>query len=106
MTPLFARTARRVAALLGLAAMLLPGPAVAAQAAPVGTASTSERVDLNTATVAELAALPGMGREYARRVIVHRPYSAKNQLVTRGILPEAAYAAVAPYVIAHRVTKK
>jgi DNA uptake protein ComE-like DNA-binding protein len=40
-------------------------------------------LDINTATLAQLTALPGMGDAYARRVIAARPYTAKNQLVTR-----------------------
>lgn len=60
------------------------------------------RVDLNTASFAELHALPGMGNEYVRRVIAGRPYSAKNQLVSRGILPQDEYGRIASLVVAHR----
>jgi competence protein ComEA len=61
-------------------------------------------LDLNTATFAQLRALPGMGDEYARRIIRNRPYTAKNQLSTRGILPQTVYLEIAPFVVARRVS--
>ena len=60
------------------------------------------KLDLNTASAQQLAALPGMGREYVKRVIAGRPYTAKNQLATRGILPQGAYLKLADRVVAHR----
>jgi len=62
-------------------------------------------LDINTATPAQLKALPGMGDAYVRRVIAGRPYTAKNQLVTRGILPQQVYAKFQNGIIAHRTTK-
>jgi hypothetical protein len=50
-------------------------------------------VDINTATAAQLQALPGMGAEYARRVIAGRPYTMKNQLLQRGVLPQGSMSA-------------
>jgi DNA uptake protein ComE-like DNA-binding protein len=52
-------------------------------------AASKELLDINTATPAQLKALPGMGDAYAARVIAGRPYTAKNQLTTRGILQQA-----------------
>jgi competence protein ComEA len=86
---------------------------IAAQTAPthpsqsIGEkiAASKQLLDINTATAAELSALPGMGAAYAQRVIAGRPYSGKNQLVQRGILPESAYAKIKEYIIAHRVKK-
>jgi competence protein ComEA len=60
-------------------------------------------LDINTATAAQLKALPGMGDEYVRRIIAGRPYSAKNQLVGRGVLPAVAYNKIAGRIIAHRL---
>jgi DNA uptake protein ComE-like DNA-binding protein len=59
-------------------------------------------LDLNTATPQELNALPGFGPAYTRRVLAARPYTAKNQLVTRGVLPQGAYNRIAALIIAHR----
>jgi DNA uptake protein ComE-like DNA-binding protein len=65
-------------------------------------AASKDLLDINTATAAQLKALPGMGDEYVRRIIAGRPYTAKNQLTTRGILPESAYEAIKDQIIAHR----
>jgi len=62
-------------------------------------------LDINTATPEQLLALPGMGRAYVQRVIAGRPYTAKNQLVSRGILPETAYEKIAPQIVARRVPR-
>jgi DNA uptake protein ComE-like DNA-binding protein len=66
-------------------------------------AASRDLLDINTATAAQLKALPGMGDAYVARVIAGRPYTAKNQLTTRGILPVAAYAQIKDLIVAHRV---
>jgi DNA uptake protein ComE-like DNA-binding protein len=65
-------------------------------------AASKDLLDLNTATPAQLKTLPGMGDAYVQRIIAGRPYTAKNQLVTRGILPQAAYEKIKEQIIAHR----
>jgi len=60
-------------------------------------------LDINTATSEQLLALPGMGRAYVQRIIAGRPYTAKNQLVSRGVLPEAAYDKIAQQIVARRI---
>ena len=74
----------------------------AATTVGLATAPSSAPIDLNTATAAQLKALPGKGDAYVRRIIEGRPYTAKNQLVTRGVLPQAAYDKIAPLIIAKR----
>jgi len=69
-------------------------------------AADQNKLDLNTATAAELRALPGMGDAYVKRIVDGRPYTAKNQLVRRGILPEEAYEQIKDQVIAHRPKKQ
>ena len=54
-------------------------------------AASKQLLDINTATADQLKALPGMGDAYAARVIAGRPYTAKGQLTTRGILPKEEY---------------
>jgi competence protein ComEA len=73
-------------------------PTVAAQ--PSGVL-----IDINTATAAELGAIPGLGNAYVRRIILGRPYSAKNQLVTRGVLPQEVYEKIQTRIIARRTAK-
>jgi len=65
-------------------------------------AADKEKLDINTATPAQLKALPGITDVYAKRIIDGRPYTAKNQLVQRGVLPQTAYDKVKEGIIAHR----
>jgi DNA uptake protein ComE-like DNA-binding protein len=59
-------------------------------------------MDINTATAAQLMTLPGIGDAYAKRIIAGRPYTAKNQLVTKGILPRATYDKIADKIVARK----
>jgi DNA uptake protein ComE-like DNA-binding protein len=65
-------------------------------------AESKTRMDINTATAEQLKTLPGIGDAYAARIIGGRPYTAKNQLVQRGVLPQNVYAGIADAIIAHR----
>lgn len=80
-----------------------PAPAAKpAQSISQKIAASKDLLDINTATAAQLKALPGMGDEYVRRIIAGRPYTAKNQLVQRGILPQSTYEQIKLQIIAHR----
>jgi DNA uptake protein ComE-like DNA-binding protein len=59
-----------------------------------------ELVNLNTATREQLVALPGIGETYADAIIKARPFASKSELVSRKVLPEAAYKKVRSMVIA------
>jgi DNA uptake protein ComE-like DNA-binding protein len=48
-------------------------------------------VDLNSASEADLTALPGVTPRTAKRIIAHRPYRDKHDLVSKGVLSEPAY---------------
>jgi len=83
----------------------IPPPGNAQQTIAQKIAASKNLMDINTATAAQLKMLPGMGDEYAARVIAGRPYTAKNQLVQRGILPQDVYAGLSGQIIAHRPKK-
>jgi competence protein ComEA len=64
------------------------------------------KLDINTASLAQLQAIPGLGPVYAKRILAGRPYTSKHQLKTRGILPPNLYMQVKDRLIAHRPKKK
>lgn len=72
-------TARILAPVL---ALLLGAPVLADDAAP----PANGRVDVNTATKAQLEALPGVGPEQAERIIAARPYYKKEELKTKQVV--------------------
>jgi competence protein ComEA len=74
-------------------------PGAAAQAAKDAVA---RQLDLNSATAAQLKTLPGIGDAYTAKIIQGRPYRAKNELVSRKILPEAVYEKIKDRVIARQ----
>lgn len=57
-------------------------------------------VDINTATPAELEALPGIGKAYGEKIVKNRPYRAKNELVEKHILPAAVYSKIKNKIVA------
>ncbi len=68
-------------ALLGLLICALVMAHSVGAAASEGAAVPATRVDLNTATAAELDALPGVGRKRAHAIIAKRPYKRVTELL-------------------------
>ena len=58
----------------------------------------SARVDLNSASGADLTALPGISVRKSREIINHRPYASPHDLVKDGLLTEAQFEQIAPKV--------
>ena len=57
-------------------------------------------IDINSATKAELVALRGIGDARADAIIKGRPYKGKDELVQKGIVPEAVYADIKDKIVA------
>jgi competence protein ComEA len=72
---------------------------------PAAAAAAAAPLDINTATPDQLKAFPGIGDAYSKRIIDGRPYTAKNQLVTRGILPQSTYNKIKDQIIASHPKK-
>ena len=86
--------------LISLPAVQLAGATPAQSKPAAASAQATDQIDINTATADQLKTLPGIGDAYAKRIIDGRPYTAKNQLVTKGILPKATYDKVSGKIIA------
>ena len=89
------------------AIMLVSAQSMALQkktkAAP--TPKAAAVLDLNSASKAELVALPGIGEVYAQKIIDGRPYTRKDQLVSRKVIPAATYDQIKDQVIARQANK-
>ena len=69
------------------------------------TAAKQELVDINSASDAELKAIPGLGDAYIAKIVVNRPYANKTQLVSRKVLPESVYEKIKDKIIAKQTKK-
>ena len=87
--------------------MFIAAPAIAqtpaAKPAPAATAAkpaAAALLDINSASKAELDALPQIGSARADAIIKGRPYKGKDDLINKKIIPQIAYDAIKDKIIA------
>ena len=89
-------------AVLGLWLLVICGVAPSIPLGPPLTiaADQAELIDINTATIDQLKAIPGIGDAYAEKIIKGRPYARKDELVQKKILPRATYEQIKYKIVA------
>jgi len=94
--PVFAQPATTTTNPTPPAGSMTPGMPAAPKAPDFASRSTAavpkaDQVDINTATPAELQALPGISDSDSAKIIHGRPYADTNQLVSRHVVSEVTY---------------
>jgi len=93
-----------------------PPPAAMAPAAPAKPAApaatpatapvaSSQLLDINTASAAELEKLKGIGTARSAAIIKGRPYHGKNELLDKKIVPSNVYDDIKDHIIAKQAAK-
>lgn len=69
---------------------------------PAKPAAKTAPLDINSASVDELKALPAVGDTYAKKIVDGRPYKQNDELVQRKIVPQATYDKIKDQIVARQ----
>lgn len=91
----------------GAAALLMPSavaqtPPRAPAAGSTASQPAAAKLDLNSATAAELETLKGIGPARSAAIIAGRPYRGKDDLVRRKIVPQSVYDDISELIVARQ----
>lgn len=88
-------------------------PAAAPAAAPAAKPAVApaadakkEPMDINTASEKELASLPKIGEARAKAIVKGRPFSGKDDLINKKVIPQDAYDAIKDVIVAKQAKKE
>lgn len=95
---------RALAVALMTLALALPVAAAndVAKASQAASSATTAVVDINRASLDELKALKGIGDVRAAAIVKGRPYARKDELVRKGIVPQAVYDDIREQIVARK----
>ena len=57
-------------------------------------------LDINSASMDNLKALPGITETYAQKIVENRPYQKKDELISKKIVPDATFKKIKDRIIA------
>jgi competence protein ComEA len=77
-----------------------PKTAPPAKSDKAGAATKKEPLDINSASVDELKAIPGIGDAYAKKIVDGRPYKRKDELVQKKVVPQGTYDKIKDQIVA------
>ena len=63
-------------------------------------AAKKELLDINSASADELKTLKGVGEADAKKIVEHRPYKTKDELVQKKVVPKATYDRIKDQIVA------
>jgi competence protein ComEA len=92
----------RIVQCLMLAVFLIVSHGLQSVALHPALVKAADPLDINTATADQLKALPDVGDAYSDKIIKHRPYKRKDELVQKKVIPQATYDKIKDQIVAQQ----